>query len=42
VNAEIHTEDIANGVFVFVGGLLGKSTGNVLNIDGGVPAAFVR
>ena len=42
LNAEIHTEDIANGVFVFVGGLLGKSTGNVLNIDGGVPAAFVR
>jgi hypothetical protein len=25
-----------------VGGLLGKSTGNVLNVDGGVSAAFVR
>ncbi len=35
-------EDIANGVFVLVGGLLAKSTGNVLNVDGGVPAAFVR
>lgn len=35
-------EDIANGVFAFVGGLLSKSTGNVLNVDGGVAAAFVR
>jgi hypothetical protein len=25
-----------------VGGLLNKSTGNVLNVDGGVAAAFVR
>ena len=38
----ISTEDIANGVFAFVGGLLPKSTGNVLNVDGGVAAAFVR
>lgn len=42
LNAEIHTEDIANGVYVFVSGLLNKSTGNVINVDGGVPAAFVR
>ncbi|GAA4302694.1 bifunctional aldolase/short-chain dehydrogenase [Compostibacter hankyongensis] len=35
-------EDIANAVFVFTGGLLSKSTGNVLNVDGGVAAAFVR
>jgi rhamnulose-1-phosphate aldolase/alcohol dehydrogenase len=42
LGAEIHTEDIANGVFVLVGGLLSKSTGNVINVDGGVPAAFVR
>lgn len=35
-------EDVANAVFVFVGGLLNKSTGNVLNVDGGVAAAFVR
>lgn len=35
-------EDVANAVFAFVGGLLGKSTGNVLNVDGGVAAAFVR
>jgi rhamnulose-1-phosphate aldolase/alcohol dehydrogenase len=35
-------EDIANACFAFVGGLLSKSTGNVLNVDGGVAAAFVR
>ena len=32
----------ANGVFAFVIGLLLKSTGNILNVDGGVAAAFVR
>jgi len=35
-------EDIANACLAFVGGLLNKSTGNVLNVDGGVAAAFVR
>ncbi len=35
-------EDIANGVFAIVGGLLNKSTGNVLNVDGGIAPAFVR
>jgi rhamnulose-1-phosphate aldolase/alcohol dehydrogenase len=35
-------EDIANACFVFVGGMLSKSTGNVLNIDGGVAMAFLR
>jgi rhamnulose-1-phosphate aldolase/alcohol dehydrogenase len=34
--------DIAYACFAFVGGLLNKSTGNVLNVDGGVAAAFVR
>ncbi|HEV2831021.1 MAG TPA: bifunctional aldolase/short-chain dehydrogenase [Hanamia sp.] len=42
LNESILTEDIANACFVFVGGLLNKSTGNVLNVDGGVAAAFVR
>ncbi|PWJ60407.1 rhamnulose-1-phosphate aldolase/alcohol dehydrogenase [Dyadobacter jejuensis] len=42
LGAEIHTEDIANGVYIFVSGMLNKSTGNVINVDGGVPAAFVR
>ena len=35
-------EDIANACFACVSGLLNKSTGNVLNVDGGVAAAFVR
>jgi rhamnulose-1-phosphate aldolase/alcohol dehydrogenase len=38
----INPEDIANACFAFVGGLLSKSTGNVLNVDGGVAAGFVR
>jgi NAD(P)-dependent dehydrogenase (short-subunit alcohol dehydrogenase family) len=42
LNESILTEDIANACFVFVGGLLNKSTGNVLNVDGGVATAFVR
>jgi len=42
LNEIILPEDIANACFVFVGGLLDKSTGNVLNVDGGVAMAFVR
>ncbi|WP_304517861.1 bifunctional aldolase/short-chain dehydrogenase [Cecembia rubra] len=42
MNEIISTKDLANGVFAFVGGLLPKSTGNILNVDGGVAAAFVR
>lgn len=35
-------EDIANACFAFVGGLLNKSTGNALNVDGGVAMGFLR
>ncbi len=42
LNESILPEDIANACFVFVGGLLDKSTGNILNVDGGVAAAFLR
>lgn len=42
LNEVILPEDIANACFAFVGGLLDKSTGNVLNVDGGVATAFVR
>ena len=42
LNEIIEPEDIANACFVFVGGLLSKSTGNILNVDGGVVNAFVR
>lgn len=42
LNEIIYTEDIANAVFAFVGGHLSKSTGNIINVDGGVAASFVR
>jgi len=42
LNQTILPTDIANAVFVLVGGYLAKSTGNVINVDGGVAAAFVR
>jgi NAD(P)-dependent dehydrogenase (short-subunit alcohol dehydrogenase family) len=42
LNQVILPQDIANACFAFVGGLLNKSTGNVLNVDGGVAMAFVR
>jgi len=42
LNQIILPEDIANACFAFTGGLLSKSTGNVLNVDGGVAMAFVR
>ena len=42
LNEAILPDDIANACFAFVGGLLSKSTGNVLNVDGGVAMAFVR
>jgi len=41
LNKIIYPEDIANGVFAFVG-LLDKSTGNIINVDGGMANAFVR
>ncbi len=42
LNEVILPEDIANACFAFVGGLLSKSTGNMLNVDGGVAMAFAR
>ncbi len=42
LNETILPEDIANACFAFVGGLLNKSTGNTLNVDGGVAVAFLR
>jgi rhamnulose-1-phosphate aldolase/alcohol dehydrogenase len=42
LNETILPDDIANACFAFAGGLLNKSTGNVLNVDGGVAAGFVR
>jgi rhamnulose-1-phosphate aldolase/alcohol dehydrogenase len=42
LNEIILPDDVAKACFAFVGGLLSKSTGNVLNVDGGLAAAFVR
>lgn len=42
LNETILPEDIANACFSFVGGLLNKSTGNILNVDGGIANAFAR
>jgi len=42
LNEVILPVDIANACFAITGGLLNKSTGNVINVDGGVATAFVR
>ncbi|MGY3052450.1 rhamnulose-1-phosphate aldolase/alcohol dehydrogenase [Pedobacter sp. UYEF25] len=42
LNKIILPVDIANACFAFTGGLLSKSTGNMLNVDGGVAMAFAR
>lgn len=42
LNEIINPGDIADACFAFVGGLLNKSTGNILNVDGGLSTAFVR
>jgi rhamnulose-1-phosphate aldolase/alcohol dehydrogenase len=42
LNEVILPIDIANACIALVGGLLNKSTGNVINVDGGVAAGFVR
>jgi rhamnulose-1-phosphate aldolase/alcohol dehydrogenase len=42
LNESILPQDIANACYAFACGLLDKSTGNTLNVDGGVAAAFTR
>jgi rhamnulose-1-phosphate aldolase/alcohol dehydrogenase len=41
LNEIIYPADIANGVFSLVA-ILNKSTGNIINVDGGMANAFVR
>lgn len=41
LNEIIYPEDIAKAVFVLVG-ILDKTTGNIINVDGGMANAFVR
>lgn len=38
----LYPSDVANAVFIFVSGMLNKSTGNMLNVDGGLAASFPR
>lgn len=38
----VKTSDIADAAFVFVSGQLSKTTGNMINVDGGLAAAFPR
>ena len=42
LNKIILPVDIADACFALTGGLLSKSTGNMLNVDGGVAMAFAR
>jgi len=42
LNEVILPDDIANACYALVGGLLNKSTGNTINVDGGVAMAFLR
>jgi rhamnulose-1-phosphate aldolase/alcohol dehydrogenase len=42
LNEVILPDDMANACLAFAGGLLNKSTGNVLNVDGGLATGFVR
>ena len=41
LDKKITPKDIANSVFAFLA-ILDKSTGNIINVDGGVANAFVR
>ncbi|WP_341224916.1 bifunctional aldolase/short-chain dehydrogenase [uncultured Arcticibacterium sp.] len=42
LNEIILPEDIANACYIVVGGMLNKSTGNSINVDGGVAMGFYR
>ena len=41
LNKVVRPNDVANAVFALLA-ILDKSTGNIINVDGGVPDAFVR
>ncbi len=42
LKVHIYAEDIAEAVYFFVSNRSSKCTGNLLNVDGGVPAAYPR
>jgi NAD(P)-dependent dehydrogenase (short-subunit alcohol dehydrogenase family) len=42
LGVNVYPEDVAEAIAYFAGPRSGKSTGNVLNVDGGVAAAYAR
>ena len=42
LGVNVHPEDVAEAIVFLVGPRTAKSTGNILNVDGGVPAAYPR
>jgi rhamnulose-1-phosphate aldolase/alcohol dehydrogenase len=42
LKANVYPEDVAEAIAFFASDRSAKSTGNVINVDGGVPAAFPR
>jgi rhamnulose-1-phosphate aldolase/alcohol dehydrogenase len=42
LGVNVYPEDVAEAIAFFAGSRSGKSTGNVLNVDGGVTAAYPR
>jgi len=42
LDVSVYPEDVAEAVAFLAGPRSGKSTGNVINVDGGVPAAYTR
>jgi NAD(P)-dependent dehydrogenase (short-subunit alcohol dehydrogenase family) len=42
LGVEVHPEDVAEAIAYLAGPRSSKSTGNVINVDGGVTAAYPR
>jgi NAD(P)-dependent dehydrogenase (short-subunit alcohol dehydrogenase family) len=42
LGVNIYPEDVAEAIVFLAGPRTAKSTGNILNVDGGVPAAYPR